>query len=68
MKMNMGQFDRMMRLITAFFLIFLAAYGHLGLWAYVVGGVFAVTGIFRMCPLYSILGVQTCALHEQVYK
>lgn len=68
MKINMGKFDRMMRLITAFFLIFLAAYGHLGQWAYILGGVFAVTAIFRFCPLYSILGVQSCALHEQVHR
>ena len=68
MNMNMGSFDRMLRLVTAFFLVFLAVYGVFGLWAYIVGGIFAFTGIFRWCPLYTFAGVQTCPLHEQVHR
>jgi hypothetical protein len=65
----MGVFDRMLRLVAAFFLIFMAAYYDMfGMWTYIIGGVLAVTGLLRWCPLYKIIGVQTCALHEQAHR
>lgn len=68
MKKNMGGTDRMIRLIIA------AVIGVLywqkiidGTLAYVLltlAGIFVLTSFVRFCPLYSIVGLNTCKTKE----
>ena len=59
MKVNEGVIDRSLRVVTGLVLIALAATGTVGLWGY-VGVVPLLTGAVGMCPLYSLLGINTC--------
>jgi hypothetical protein len=59
MKTNEGYVDRILRVIVGVALIGLAASGIVGLWGY-VGVIPLLTGAIGICPLYSLLGVNTC--------
>lgn len=67
MMTNMGNIDRGLRLLVAAVLAYVAlATDTLGsgvlFWlALVVAAVFVVTSLIGNCPLYTILGVRTCA-------
>jgi hypothetical protein len=65
--MNIGTLDRWLRIIIGAVLIVLAATDVLGLWAY-IGIIPLATGIIRWCPLYTLLGIQTCPLHETIKR
>jgi hypothetical protein len=64
MKTNVGNIDRIIRLIVA--LLFAVLYfggfvtGTIGLVLVILEGVFAVTAVIGFCPLYSIFGLSTC--------
>ena len=64
MKKNMGDADRVIRILLA--VIFSALYftgtvtGILGIVLLVAGGIFLLTSLVGVCPLYSIIGVSTC--------
>lgn len=60
MKVNEGSFDRSLRVITGLVLIGLAASGTVGLWGY-VGVIPLVTGVIGMCPIYRLLGINSCS-------
>ena len=62
MKVNVGGLDRILRIVVGLVLIVLAAMGNIGWWGY-IGIVPLVTGLFRMCPLYSLIGVNTCPMN-----
>ena len=64
MTKNEGSLDRVLRVAGGLLLIGLAATHALGAWAY-VGIVPLVTGTVGMCPLYSILGINTCPLNQR---
>ncbi len=59
MKTNEGVLDRSLRVIVGLVLIGLAATGTVGLWGY-IGVIPLVTGAVGMCPLYSLLGINSC--------
>lgn len=59
MTANVGTIDRALRIIGGLALISLAATGQIGMWGY-IGIAPLLTGIFRFCPGYPILGVSTC--------
>ncbi len=59
MKINEGAIDRSLRVIAGLVLIGLAATGTVGLWGY-IGIIPLVTGAVGMCPLYSLLGINSC--------
>lgn len=59
MKINEGVIDRSLRVIAGLVLIGLAATGTVGLWGY-IGIVPLVTGAVGMCPIYSLLGINSC--------
>ncbi|WP_127125131.1 YgaP family membrane protein [Pseudoflavitalea rhizosphaerae] len=65
MKKNMGNADRIIRLLLA--VIFAYLYfagivpGTIGLILVVVGGIFILTSLAGFCPLYTLLGFNTCA-------
>lgn len=57
---NVGSLDRGARVGGGLLLIVLAATGVVGPWGY-VGVVLLATGLLRVCPAYSLVGVSTCA-------
>jgi len=69
MKKNVGSLDRVVRLLLA--AVFGVLYymgiitGTLGLVLVILGGVFALTSIISFCPIYSIVGLNTCSVKEQ---
>lgn len=58
---NEGTLDRAARVILGLGLIGAAATGRLGTWGY-IGIVPLLTGLAGTCPLYSLIGVSTCAV------
>jgi len=64
MKKNMGNADRIIRLIIVAVLVALyltgTVTGTLGLVALVAAGIFTLTSLFGFCPLYKIVGLSTC--------
>ena len=64
MKLNVGGIDRILRIIVGLVLIALAATGTVGWWGY-IGIVPLVTGLFRFCPAYGLLGMNTCPIKQQ---
>lgn len=59
MKFNVGTLDRVLRIIVGLVLIVLAITGTIGVWGW-IGVVPLATGLFKFCPLYSLLGISTC--------
>ena len=64
MKANVGTVDRALRVIAGVVLIGLAAGGVIGMWGY-IGVVPLLTGVFRFCPAYPLLGVSTCGMKKE---
>jgi hypothetical protein len=64
MKKNMGNIDRALRIAIAAVLVFLFVQGTiggtLGIVLMVLSGVFVLTSLVGMCPLYRLVGVKTC--------
>lgn len=58
-KSNVGPVDRVLRIVLGIFLIALVFTGPMTLWGW-IGIVPLVTGLFSTCPLYSLIGVNTC--------
>ena len=63
MNSNAGTLDRIVRLALGAALIGLAATGNVGAWGY-VGVIPVLTGLVGYCPLYSILGINTCPVRN----
>lgn len=61
MKLNVGGLDRFLRIAVGLALIVLAAIGTIGWWGW-IGVIPLATGLFRFCPLYSLVGLNTCPL------
>jgi hypothetical protein len=63
MKTNMGNTERLIRLMAAVAILALYLLGFLpGVWAtvlLVIAGVFFLTSLVGYCPLYGILGIHT---------
>lgn len=59
MKINVGGIDRTLRIVLGIALILWAVLGG-PVWAW-IGIVPLATGLIRFCPLYTILGMNTCA-------
>jgi len=59
MKVNEGKLDRGIRIAAGLTLIGLSVAGILGPWGY-LGVIPVITGSIGMCPLYSVLGINTC--------
>lgn len=56
---NTGGIDRTLRIIVGLALIALAATNTIGAWGW-IGVVPLLTGIFSFCPVYRLLGLNTC--------
>lgn len=65
MKANMGSTDRIIRVLVAAVLAVLyflgVISGTLGIALVVVAAVFALTSLLSFCPLYTLLGINTCS-------
>lgn len=59
MKVNVGGVDRGLRIIVGLVLIALTLAGTIGPWGW-IGILPLATGLMRVCPLYSILRINTC--------
>lgn len=64
MKMNVGTIDRAIRIIAGVILITLAAMGIFSPWGW-IGVVPLLTGIFMFCPVYTMFGMNTCAVDKK---
>ena len=60
MKVNVGTVDRIIRIVLGIVLIGLAAVGTIGAWGF-LGVLLLLTGVVRVCPAYSVLGINTCS-------
>ncbi|MFY7651465.1 MAG: YgaP family membrane protein [Chitinophagaceae bacterium] len=64
MKKNMGLADKLVRVLVA--IVFSVLYftgtvsGTLGMVLLVLGGVFVFTSAISFCPLYTLVGINTC--------
>jgi hypothetical protein len=63
MKPNMGKVDRSIRAVLGLLLVASGLYYDMWFWA--VGVVFLLTAAFRWCPLYRLLGVNTCEVRSK---
>ncbi len=63
MKTNVGGIDRILRIVAGLVLIELAATGIFGMWGW-IGIEPLLTGIFRFCPAYSLLGMSSCPMKK----
>ena len=61
MTKNEGKTDRILRVITGIILLSLIFIGPQSRWG-LIGIVPLATGLLGNCPLYSILGINTCSL------
>ena len=62
MKANVGGIDRILRIIVGLALIGVAVSG-VSVWGW-IGVVPLATGLIKFCPLYSILGFNTCPMQK----
>ncbi|WP_350560158.1 DUF2892 domain-containing protein [Psychrobacter sp. CAL346-MNA-CIBAN-0220] len=58
MKINVGSTDRLLRIVVGLAIIAIGLYYQS--WWGVIGLVPLLTGAFRFCPLYTMLGTNTC--------
>jgi hypothetical protein len=65
MTTNVGGIDRVLRIVVgiAVLALFFMLEGNARYWA-LVGLVPLFTGLFRTCPLYSVIGVNTCPMKK----
>lgn len=58
-KTNVGSADRLLRIVLGVILIALVFVGPQTPWGW-IGLVPLATGLLRTCPLYSLVGINTC--------
>lgn len=63
MNKNVGNTDRILRIVVGLALIGIAVSG-ISVWGW-IGVVPLFTGVFRYCPAYSLLGMNTCPMEKK---
>jgi hypothetical protein len=63
MKSNVGGIDRILRIVLGLALIALTLTGTIGAWGW-IGLVPLATAAFGFCPLYTVLGMNTCPMKK----
>jgi Protein of unknown function (DUF2892) len=63
MKLNVGGLDRSLRIAAGLVLVGLAATGTVGAWGW-IGIVPLLTGAVGFCPVYPMLGMNTCPMKK----
>jgi hypothetical protein len=69
MSVNVGTVDRILRLVVGLLLVIAPFAGNIALFegtiamaiSIAVGAVLILTGLMRVCPLYSLIGMRTCS-------
>ncbi len=61
MKANVGSIDRAARVVIGLVLVGLTLAGTIGVWGW-IGIIPIATGLFSFCPLYTLLGMNTCPM------
>lgn len=61
---NVGTMDRIIRIVLGIILLGIAWQMMLW-WVGVIGVVVLLTGAFRWCGLYSLLGISTCKIENK---
>jgi hypothetical protein len=64
MKKNAGNVDRALRVVIGLALIGLTVTGTIGVWGW-IGIVPIATAAMGFCPLYSLLGMNTCPMEAK---
>ena len=64
MKSNVGSIDRALRILVGVILITLAATGIFAPWGW-IGVIPLLTGVFKYCPIYPLLGMNTCPMEKK---
>lgn len=64
MKKNIGRVDRVIRIILGLALLSLTFIGPKTMWG-LIGFLPLITAIVNFCPVYAILGMNTCSLEER---
>ena len=64
MKLNVGGIDRGLRIVAGLVLIALNLMNVIGPWGW-IGIVAIATGMFRFCPAYTLLGMNTCPMERK---
>jgi hypothetical protein len=62
-KNNVGNVDRIARVLIGLLLIALALTGTIGVWGW-IGVVLVATAALGSCPLYSVIGFSTCPMKK----
>jgi fatty acid desaturase len=62
-KSNVGTIDRLLRVILGITLIALTLTGTIGVWGW-IGVVPLLTAGLGSCPLYTVLGIDTCPMKK----
>lgn len=69
MKKNMGNTDRLIRLVIAAIVVLLyftnVISGTVAIVLGVVAAIFLLTSLVNFCPLYAPFGISTCKVKEQ---
>ncbi len=69
MKKNMGSADKIIRIVLAAIAAVLyftdVITGTAGIILLVAAGIFVLTSIISFCPLYAIVGLNTCPVKKQ---
>lgn len=63
MKLNVGGVDRTLRIVAGVALIGLTLAGTIGAWGW-IGVVPLATGLVGFCPVYPLLGLNTCPMKK----
>lgn len=69
MKKNMGNADRIIRILLAAVVAGLyfgdIVTGTLGIVLMIVAGIFVLTSFVGFCPLYKVIGIQSCPVDTE---
>ena len=60
---NVGGIDRILRIVVGLVLVGLAATGSVGWWGW-IGVVPLATGLTGFCPVYPLLGMNSCPIRK----
>ena len=63
MSANVGSIDRIIRILAGLALIAWTVFFNGPVWAW-IGVVPLATGVLRICPAYSLFGINTCGLKK----
>lgn len=64
MNKNVGNVDKIIRIIAGVALIGLTLSGMIGVWGW-IGVVPLATGLMGWCPAYTLLGIKTCPMSDK---